>query len=60
MDWLKLEDTKIRYEGYMDDIEIEDFRTKKLTIIAWGVDRVDGVVDTELGRLTDLRAVNLS
>ena len=60
MDWLKLEDTKTSYIGYMDDVETEDFRIKKFTILSWGFDHTKGVVTTELGRFTDLRAVNLS
>ena len=60
MDWLKLEDTNRRYTGYMDDVEIEDMRTKYLTVLSWCMNVPDGVVTTMLGRLTDLRAVNLS
>jgi len=60
MDWLELKDTKTRYIGYMDDVESENFNTKKFTILSWGFDHATGVVSTELGRLTDLRAVNLS
>ena len=60
MDWLGLKQTKLSYDGYMDDVEIEDMRTKNLSIIDWVVDSVDGVVVIRLGRFTDLRAINLS
>ncbi len=58
--WLSSTDIVLRYENYMDDIELDDLKTKRLTIRSWGFNIEKGVCTTDVGRMTDLRAVNLS
>jgi hypothetical protein len=60
MDWLGDSYTTLRYENLMDSVELEDRKTKKLTILRREMDYNKGVVNTTVGRMTDLRAVNLS
>jgi hypothetical protein len=44
----------------MDAREFEDLKTKNLTILRKRMDYDAGVVYTTVGRMTDLRAINLS
>jgi hypothetical protein len=60
MNWLKRAHSYQGYDECMDGHELDDTKTKKLTILSMELDYVNGVVHTNVGRLTDLRAVNLS
>ena len=60
MGWLKQAHSNQGYDECMDGHELADLVTKKLTILSMELDYESGVVHTTVGRLTDLRALNLS
>lgn len=60
MDWLQSAHAEDGYAIWMDSREFEDLKTQKLTILKKRMDYEKGVVSTTVGRMTDLRAINLS
>jgi len=59
MEWLSGQGEQ-DYWTWMDARELEDTKTKKLTVISFKPNFEDGVVHTECGRMTPLAAINLS
>ena len=59
MRWLEGNHAELNYETWMDSVELEDHKTKRLTILRKKMDYNKGVVTTTVGRMTDLRSVNL-
>ena len=59
MDWLDNNHSQQGYDIWMDAREVEDTKTKKMTILSMRFDYDKGIVRTEVGRMTDLRSINL-